>query len=258
MADKTSMASYNSSGFGQSSGVADVKGQLGNYATDDASLRAQAESQYAGTFDAQQKSYQTQIAGLIKAQSDDSGLLNQQYQKSMTSMMAQLQKRGLAVGGLPSAQNAALDKFRNEVMTQRRTIYGNQQDAVRASQKAHADSYEANVRSRMLDLKSRNLEMTNQILTTIAELQNNSYQAYIDYLLAEKSKKSRSSGSRSYSSYTPAAQTPVSTTSGLSADYFKNLARQNTSKPAVTNTTIQNSLKKSGGGGGGKMLIAIR
>ena len=241
MADKTSMASYNSSGFGQSSGVSDIKGQLPNYSTDDASLRSQAESQYADTYASQQQSYQTQISALIKSQTDDSELLNKQYEKSMSSMMAQLQKRGLAVGGLPNTQNAALDKFRNEVMTQRQNIYGTQQNAVKASQKAHADSYDANVRQRMYELKNYNLEMTNQLLTTIADLQNNSYQAYIDYLLAEKAKKRRSSsGSRSYSSPQPAAS-PAAGTSTLSPDYFKSAAKSSYTGVASGGYTKQNA-----------------
>lgn len=256
MADKTSMSSYNSSGFGQSSGVSGIKGQLGNYATDDASLRAQAESQYAGTYDAQQKSYQTQIAGLIKAQTDDSELLNKQYEKSMSSMMAQLQKRGLAVGGLPSAQNAALDKFRNEVMTQRQAIYGDQQKAVRASQQAHADSYEANIQSRMLDLKSYNLETVNQLLSTIAELQNNSYQAYIDYLLASKKRSSGGSSSyrRSYSSNNSTTQSPAPgiVKPGLSSDYFVPKTTTASANKAITNS------RAVSGGGAGKNLRATK
>lgn len=253
MADKTSISSYNSSGFGQSSGVSDVKGQLGNYSTDDAALRTQAESQYAETYASQQQSYRDQIAGLIKAQTDDSELLNKQYEQSMSSMMAQLQKRGLAVGGLPSAQNAALDKFRNEVMTQRQNVYGVQQNAVKASQKAHADSYDANVRQRIYDLKNYNLEMTNQILTTIAELQNNSYQAYIDYLLAEKSKRSRISSRRSYSSYNPSTpQTPAPAAPGLGADYFKPKTTTASANKAIANS------KAVGGGGAGKNLMATK
>lgn len=247
MADNTSMSSYEASGFGKSSGVSDIKGQLGNYATDDSSLRAQAEAQYAGTYDAQQKSYQTQIAGLIRSQADDSELLNQQYNKSMNSMMAQLQKRGLAVGGLPTAQNAALDKFRNEVMTQRQMIYGNQQSAIEANRQVHAAGYEANVQARMHDLKSYHLQMTNQLLTSIAELQNNSYQAYIDYLLAEKAKKKSSSGSRrSYSSGYSSAPKTTNKSSDLSPDYFKPSKPSNsgyTGTPSGSYTKQNSSIK---------------
>ena len=231
MADNTSIAAYNKTGFGQTSGVADVKAQLPNYATDDASLRAQAEAQYAGTYDAQQKSYQTQIAGLIKAQTDDSELLNKQYEQSMSSMMAKLQQRGLNVGSLPGAQNAALDKFRNEVMTQRQTIYGNQQNAVKANQRVHAESYEANVQARMHENRSYNLGMVNQLLTTIAELQNSSYQAYIDYLLEKKAASRRSSSSRSYSSgtYNPSPAADTQPKSALDPSYFKNQKKQTVS-----------------------------
>lgn len=254
MADNTSIASYNSSGFGQSSGVTEMQGQVGNYSTDDSALRTQAEAQYADTYASQQKSYQNQIVGLIRAQTDDSELLNKQYEQSMSSMMAKLQKRGLAVGGLPSAQNAALDKFRNEVMTQRQTIYGNQQNAVQASQKAHADSYDANVRQRMYDLKNHNTQMVNQILTTIAELQNNSYQAYIDYLLAEKSKKrSSSSSKRSSSSYKSSTTQTTSSPSGLSADYFKSSTKQTS-----TSAVVQSAPRKLFGGSGDKVVKAIR
>lgn len=226
MADKTSMATYNKTGFAASSGVTELKGQLPNFPTGDAAVRQQAEAQYADTYVAEQDSLKTQLSALITAQNNDSELLNKQYEKSITTMMAQLEKRGLNVGGLPRAQTDALERFRNEVMTQKQKVYDAQRAGVQGNLDTLKGNYDLNVTRRMHDIRNRNLEATNSLLTTIADLQSGSYQAYIDYLLAKKSRYSGGGGR----SYTP-SQSPVpesvdqtpSPTDGVSLEeYFKN------------------------------------
>ena len=208
MADKTSMATYNKTGFAASSGVTELKGQLPNFPTGDAAVRQQAEAQYADTYATEQDSLKTQLSALITAQNNDSELLNKQYEKSITTMMAQLEKRGLNVGGLPQAQTDALERFHNEVMTQRQKVYDVQRAGVQANLDTLRGNYELNVTRRMNDIRNRNLESVNSLLTTIAQLQSGSYQAYIDYLLSKRSRGGGGGGSRSNAVSSP---TPVPT-----------------------------------------------
>ena len=248
MAD-ISMDSYNASGFGQTSGVQELQGQVANYPTNDSALRQQAVDQYADTYAAEQKGFQTQISALIKSQADDSALLNKQYEKSVSSMMAQLQKRGMAIGGLPSSQTDALNRFRNEVMTERQNIYGTQKRGVEALQRLHTQGYEDNIRRRMTDNRNYNLEVTNNLLANIAELQSNSYQAYVDWLNAkEESRSGGSSGGRRYSYGSGGSGTtavaPTTTRTSLNADYFK--------------ASVSDTPQYRSAGGGGKWLRAIR
>lgn len=246
MADKTSMATYNKTGFAASSGVTELKGQLPNFPTGDAAVRQQAEAQYADTYAAEQDSLKTQLSALITAQNNDSELLNKQYEKSITTMMAQLEKRGLNVGGLPQAQTDALERFRNEVMTRRQKVYDVQRAGVQANLDTLRGNYELNVTRRMNDIRNRNLESVNSLLTTIAQLQSGSYQAYIDYLLSKRSGGGGGGGSRSYRAPVPTQeveQPPIDpANNNLLGDWFE-----------------QNKTKITGGkGGSGKNLMATK
>lgn len=224
MADKTSMSSYNKTGYAGASGVSQLNAELKNYATDDASLRKQAEAQYADTYAKEQESLKTQLSALISAQANDSDLLNKQYEQSVSSMLSKLEKRGLNVGGLPQAQTDALSRFHNEVMEQRQTVYGVQQKAIKDTYGVLKNNYEANITRRMHDNRNHNLKMANELLTNIAELQSNSYQAYIDYLLAKKARSRRSSGGGSRRSYsTGGGNSPQPQTGNDTSleDYYK-------------------------------------
>lgn len=224
MADKTSMSSYNKTGYAGASGVSQLNAELKNYATDDASLRKQAEAQYADTYAKEQESLKTQLSALISAQANDSDLLNKQYEQSVSSMLSKLEKRGLNVGGLPQAQTDALSRFHNEVMEQRQTVYGVQQKAIKDTYGVLKNNYEANITRRMHDNRNHNLKMANELLTNIAELQSNSYQAYIDYLLTKKARSRRSSGGsrRSYSSGSGSKPSSKNNSSGVNLEaYYK-------------------------------------
>lgn len=221
MASKTSMTTYNKTGFAKSSGVTEVKAELQNYKTDDASLRQQAVEQYAPTYEAEKQSLKTQMSALINAETNDSELLNKQYEKSISTMMAQLQKRGLDIGGLPKAQTDALERFRNEVKEQRGAIYGVQRQGVQNNYDTLKKNYNANVTRRMYDIKAHNLQMTTKLLETVADLQSNSYQAYIDYLLAKKS-RSGGGGGRYYSGSSGGNTPPASSAdpNNILEEYF--------------------------------------
>lgn len=198
MADKTSLASYNKSGFGKSSGIADLQEQVQKLSTDEASLRQQAEARYQPTYEAEKASLNTQLTALIKSQTDDSDLLNKQYEQSVNTMMDKLSKRGLHTGTMPETTTAALDKFRNDVMAQRQAVYNTQQQSIRNVQDTLENNYELNVQARMTDIKQGNLASLSSLLTQIAKLQTSSYNDYINYLLAKKKKSGGGGGGGGY------------------------------------------------------------
>ena len=248
MADKTTMTAYNKTGFASASGVSGLKAEVSNLKTDDASLRQQAVDQYADTFKAEQQSLQSQLSALITAQNNDSELLNKQYEKSISTMMSQIKKRGLDVGGLPRAQTDALEKFHNEVMTQRHRLYDVQRSGVQAQVDTLEKNYDANITRRTYDIKNRNLKAVNSLLVTMAELQSGSYQDYINYLLAKQNKSRRSSTKTSTRTSTQPATTPVSTTSDLLKQYYE------TTSVSSTKVSVTGGM----GGGAGKNLMATK
>lgn len=226
MADKTTMQAYQKSGYAQASGVPELQTQANAIKVDPAGLKQQAEAQYRPTYEAQQKSLNTQLTALIKSQTDDSDLLNKQYQQSVNTMLEKIKARGLATGSLPQVQTDALNKFHNEVMTQRQIMYGVQQSGIKAMQDTLKNDYDLNVEARMATNRDNSLQSLSNLLTQIAKLQSSSYEDYINYLLA-KSKRSGSGGGGGYggryrryggsSGSTPTAET---TNTGPSADYY--------------------------------------
>ena len=179
-------ASYDATGFAQASGANTLKQAAAEQKIDNASLRQQAEAQYQPTFEAEQAGLKNQLSALIKAQTDDSDLLNRQYQQSVNTMMTKLAKRGLNNGVLPDSTTAALDRFRNEVMTQRQAAYGVQQQGVQNLLDTHAANRELNIQARMFENKSNALSSLNQILTQMAQLQSQSFEDYVSYLLNKR------------------------------------------------------------------------
>lgn len=188
MADNTTFEAYQESGYNEASGVADLKTQADKVPASDAQLRQQAVDQYADTLNRLDQSYSKQIANLITSQASDEKLLNEQYNNSVTSMMEQLRKRGLHVtASLPQAQTAALNKHKNEVMAVRQSIYQLQREVPEQQKKLLTADYEKAINQRVAANRATNIPTLTELLTQISELQNASYSAYIDYLLAKKS-----------------------------------------------------------------------
>lgn len=177
---------YDSSGYIQGSGAPMLQKEIDSIDIDEASIRKRAKEQYQATYDAEQRGLASQLSALIKAQTEDSDLLNAQYQQSVNNMMSILSKRGLASGALPAATTAALNRFKNQVMSERKTAYEAQQAGVQNAIGISKANYDLNVKARMFQIKNNSLKSLNDLMTQMAQLQSASYEAYINYLLSKK------------------------------------------------------------------------
>lgn len=192
MADNTTFEKYQESGYAQASGVPDLQQQASKIPVSDDALRQQAIAQYADTLRVLDESYSNQLSALITSQANDESLLNEQYNNSISSMMAQLKKRGLDVTeALPQAQTAAINRHRNDTMTVRQSLYGVQRSLPEQQKRLLATDYEKAIAQRMSANRATNVPMLSDLLAQIAELQNASYTDYINYLLAKKSRSGR-------------------------------------------------------------------
>lgn len=193
MADNTSFGKYQKSGFSQASGVSDLQEQASKIPVSDGNLREQAVNQYADTLKTLDDSYSKQISALIIAQANDEKLLNEQYNNSISSMMAQLKKRGLDVTeALPQAQTAAINRHRNDVMATRQSLYSAQRSLPEQQKQLLSTDYEKAIAQRMSANRATNIPVLSDLLVQIAGLQNASYTDYVNYLLAKKSSGSSS------------------------------------------------------------------
>lgn len=192
MADNTTFEKYQESGHAQASGISDLQQQASKIPTSDDALRKQAESQYADTLKTLDDSYSRQISALITSQANDEKLLNEQYNNSISSMMAQLKKRGLDVTeALPQAQTAAINRHRNDTMAVRRSLYSTQRSLPEQQKQLLSTDYEKAIAQRMSANRATNIPVLSDLLGQISELQNSSYTDYINYLLAKKSSGKR-------------------------------------------------------------------
>ena len=252
MANEASEASWKGSGFGQTAGVKPLKTEANNISLDRDTLRQQAEAQYKPTYEAEKASLNNQLTELIKSQTDDSDLLNKQYQQSINTMMGKLSQRGLHVGSLPDTTAAALNKFRNEVMSQRQQMYDIQKQGVENVQQTLESNYDLNIEARINEIFQANLTSLTSLLQKISQLQTSSYNDYIQYLLAKKNQhrggggggyryRRRGYGSRSSSSST-------ATPNALSGNDFKvtpqrKLTKSSGRRTIVTRGGLRNGIK---------------
>lgn len=188
-----SFESYKDSGFGQTDGAKELQKTANSIPTTNSQLKKEAIAQYKPTYELEQQSLTNQLSALIKSQTSDSELLNKSYQQSVNNMMAKLQQRGLGTDVHAQTTEAALHKFHNEVMTERNIAYDIQRSGIEERQKTLKANYNQNILARVSQNKLNNLKNQTQLLTQIADIQNNSYQNYINYLLA-KQQRSRSGG----------------------------------------------------------------
>lgn len=195
MAD-ISYSGYEQSGFNESSGTADLLAEKAKIPTTDAELKSQAESQYKDTLDILDSSLTRQITSMITSQATDEKLLTEAYNKSVSSMAAKLQKRGLLNGALPAAQTDALNKHMNEVKDVRAAIYKNQLELPKAHKDLLVTDYDKAIAERIAANRKTNLPTVSELLQKVYELQSSSFSDYASYLL--NSSKKSSGGGRSY------------------------------------------------------------
>ena len=158
MADNTTFEKYQESGHSQASGVSDLQQQVSKIPVSDDALRKQAEAQYADTLKTLDDSYSKQISALITSQANDEKLLNEQYNNSISSMMAQLKKRGLDVTeALPQAQTAAINRHRNDTMTVRRSLYSAQRSLPEQQKQLLSTDYEKAIAQRVSANRATNI-----------------------------------------------------------------------------------------------------
>ena len=187
MADNTAYTEYQKSGFSEASGVSGLQEQASKIPSSEDALRQQAIDQYADTYSKLDESYSKQIANLIASQATDEKLLQEQYNNSISSMMAKLQKRGLHTTiSLPEAQTAALNKHKNEAMAIRQSIYSLQREVPEKQKELLVADYDKAINQRVAANRATNIPTLSDLLSKISELQNSSYDAYINYLLAKK------------------------------------------------------------------------
>lgn len=196
MADN-SYNEYLKSGYYSATNIATLQEQLAQYATDDATLRAQAEAQYKPTYEATRQSYQNQLNELMTGQQQQLREINQSYDRGLSTLNSNLLKRGLGRSSLVATQGVAMENQRAMAIADKTNEYLTQQNSINSQIQLLDASYAQQIESRINELRQQNQTAATQLQLQIAELQ---YNGYLAYMQAKEAAAARASSSRSYSS----------------------------------------------------------
>lgn len=204
----TPMQQFQQSGYYQSLGLDKLQQQLAGYATDDATLRAQAEALYKPTYltelealrqqlALQQQAYKSQLEGMGTAYDQQRRATNQAYDESAVDLNNALTKRGLGRSSLVSTQGAYLENKRNTALGDIDASEAAARNALlekialltdqsAQNEKLLASNYAQQLEARIQELRQQNQSAATSLQLQIAQLQQQGYQAYQQQLMAER------------------------------------------------------------------------
>lgn len=183
MASKPTFSGFKKSGFYTSASIPSLQEQLAKYKVSDSDIRAQAQAEYEPAYNMQKTVYQNQLAELSAQRDRDVKKLNTQFDHTLNSVMTGLNSRGLGRSSLVSTRGVETENARNSAISDTSYNYLQQENQINANiQQADAE-YAQNVENRALELKREYQSEYVNLMATIAQLQQNGYSAYANYLL---------------------------------------------------------------------------
>ena len=183
MANPPSMQDYNKTGFYSSANIAALQEQLAKYQRPDADLKADAASHYTPEYNAQRQTYQNQLSELNMSRDRDMKKLNAQYDKSLNQTMAGLSARNMGRSSLVSTQGVANENARNAAASETSYQYLQQQNQINANMQQLDAQHAQNIENKYVEMKRENQSQYINLMAQIAQLQQNGYSAYAEYLL---------------------------------------------------------------------------
>lgn len=181
----TSPLSFNdfkNTGFYSSGNLAALQQTLANYNMSDDQARQQAIAQYKPELDMQRTQFENQLAELNINRDSDINKLNSQYNKTLNAIMSNLNSRNLGRSSLVATRGVENENARNSAISETSLGYLRQANEVNANLRNAESNYAQNVENRALELKRENDAQRIQLMTQIAQLQQNGYSAYASYL----------------------------------------------------------------------------
>lgn len=202
------MDEFKETPYYQGLGIESLQEQLAGYQASDEALKDQAEAQYRPAYESEREAirqelereiqgYNSQKAGAGAAYEQQRRRTNQAYNESAVDMSNALTRRGLGRSSLVSTQGAYLEDRRNQALSD---IDRAETDAIgaineriallteQAAQKERtlAGNYARQLESRVNEMKEQKQSAAISLQLQIAALQQQGYEAYQDWLLANR------------------------------------------------------------------------
>ncbi len=202
------MEEFKQTPYYQGLGIEALEDRLAGLGQDEGQLKSQAEAQYRPVYEQErenaQQAFEKELAG-YRAQLAGAGAdydrqrrkTDQAYEESAAELNNQLTKRGLGRSSLVSAQGAYLQNQRNQALAEIDRAEGdaiqaiNEKIALLTDQAAQrertmADNYARQLDARVNEMKEKNQNASISLQLQIAALQQQGYEAYQEWLLANR------------------------------------------------------------------------
>ena len=177
-----SMDEYKKTAFYSNTNVAELQKQLANFNMTDAEAREQAEAQYKPSYDLEKADLENNLAQVMASRDRDIRKLNTQYDRTLNSIMAGLNARNMGRSSLVNTQGVETENARNSAIADTSYEYLLKQNEINSNIQKSGANYAQNVENRANELMQENTGQRIQLLTQIAQLQQQGYSAYTDYL----------------------------------------------------------------------------
>ena len=178
-----SMSKYKKTGFYESADISALQEQLANYEVSDTDARAQAESYFSPQYNVQQQAFKNQLSELGASRDLDVKKANDQYDKSLNSIMASLNSRGMGRSSLVSTRGVENENARNAAVSDVSLGYLQKENEINANIQQSQAEHAQNIENKAVEIQQENLSNRINLMAQIAQLQQSGYSAYVNYLL---------------------------------------------------------------------------
>ena len=183
MASTPKVSDYKKTGFYTTGKINQLQEQLANYQVSDDVLRQQVEAQYAPAYNMQKTQFQNQLAELGASRDRDVKKINSQFDKNLNSVMAGLNSRNMGRSSLVSTRGVEVENARNSSIADTSYNYLKQENDINSQIQQADASYAQNVENKIVEMRKQNQAQYIELMAQIAQIQQNGYSAYANYLL---------------------------------------------------------------------------
>lgn len=176
------MEEYMKSGFYDAKNIAALQSQLAAYNQSDDQIRSQAEALYAPAYNMQKTAFENQLAQLALDRDRDIQKTNSQYNRTLNSVMAGLTSRGMGRSSMVATRGVETENARNAAISETSYNYLQQQNQLNAQRQQAEAEYAQNIENKASEIRDKNRSQSIALMSQIAQLQQNGYSAYANYL----------------------------------------------------------------------------
>ena len=173
---------FQKSGFYSSANIPALQEQLANNAITAEEARSQAEAMYKPAYDTQRVQAENQLAELGVSRDRDISKINSQYDKTLNGVMAGLTARGMGRSSLVSTRGVETENARNAAISDTSYQYLQKQNELNANLQQAGAAYAQSVEQKATEIKRERDAQQLQLMAQIAQMQQNGYSAYANYM----------------------------------------------------------------------------